>query len=85
MFEFTVMSVCTALLNWSSEYKGVQMLASACALHLPTILCPGISDTEYGSQESEVNPDRAQFKRDECRAQSKLEGFWNMEVLRVMT
>jgi len=51
------MSECTALLNWSSLSRAIQMLASAHALHLPTILCLRISDLEYRFQDLEVSLD----------------------------
>ena len=52
----SVMSECSALLNRSLEYGGVQTLASSCALHLPTNSVQVFQMTEYGSQDLEVNP-----------------------------
>jgi len=42
-------------LTGSPEIGGVWMWASACVLHLPSIICPSISITVTGS--SEVNPE----------------------------
>ena len=46
MFEYTVRSKCTALLNWKHGRCGrIWALASAHVLCLTTIMCPSISDS----------------------------------------
>ena len=43
MFEYTVTSECTALLGWKLAFEGFWTVASAHALHQPTIVGLSIS------------------------------------------